>query len=122
MENSNSVDIAAAARKQQNRLMEDGRHNFQRMSEARRTEISKVTMDERIKKHGVAFLGIENTIKNATNAGKAAAEKQAGFLDTRSANHGSKHVKGTSWWTNIETGERVRSSCPLDGNWKRGMK
>ena len=78
-------------------------------------------MQKRIKENGVAFLGIENTVENSRKAGKKAAENKAGFLNINSENHGSKHVKGTCWWTNIETGERVRSSAQPGETWKRGM-
>ena len=78
-------------------------------------------MSKRLEKDGVAFLGIKDTELNAKNAGKAAAEKKAGFLNTQSKNHGSKHVKGTCWWTNIETGERMRAKVAPCEKWKRGM-
>ena len=45
--------------------------------------------------------------ENAKRAGLAAKEKKAGFLDPSKS--GSNFVRGTCWWTNIETGERVRA-------------
>ena len=39
------------------------------------------------------------------------------FLNTESKNH----VKGTSWWTNINTKERKRSKKLSGENWKKGM-
>ena len=117
----NNKDISDAASKAQiDRLMK-GTHNFQKMSKEKRTDISKKTLKERINEHGVAFLNINNTVENAKKAGKIAAEKKAGFLNTNSENHGSKHVKNTCWWTNIETGERVRAKNAPSEKWKRGM-
>lgn len=117
----NREDIKDAARKAQIKRLKENRHNFQLMKPERRTEISKKTLSKRLEKDGVAFLGIKDTKLNATNAGKAAAEKKAGFLNTQSENHGSKHVKETCWWTNSETGERVRSKEAPSEIWKRGM-
>lgn len=110
----------AASKAQKKRLLED-RHNFQIMSPKRRTEISKSTLEKRLREHGVAFLGIDDPKENSRRAGMIAAEKKAGFLNTKSDNHGSKHVKGTCWWTNVDTGERVRSISPPSDKWKRGM-
>ena len=91
------------------------------MSSERRSEISKNTMKKRLQEHGVAFLGIKDKSENSRRAGKVAAAKKAGFLDTKSENHGSKHVKGTKWWINIETGEKARSKHSPGEKWKRGM-
>lgn len=113
--------ISESASKAQIDRFEKGKHNFQIMTAERRSEISKKTLQKRIKENGVAFLGIENTVENSRKAGKKAAENKAGFLNINSENHGSKHVKGTCWWTNIETGERVRSSAQPGETWKRGM-
>lgn len=118
---SNREGIREAARKAQIKRLEENRHNFQLMTPERRSEISRKTLSERLQKNGVAFLGIEDTKLNSKNAGKAAAEKKAGFLNTQSENHGSKHVKGTCWWTNIETGERIRAKEAPTQIWKRGM-
>lgn len=113
--------IREAASKAQKKRLKENRHNFQIMTSERRTEISKKTLDERLKKHGVAFLGIENPVANSKKAGMIAAKKKAGFLNTNSEHHGSKHVRNTYWWTNTETGERVRSKSAPNDKWKRGM-
>jgi hypothetical protein len=117
----NRQGISEAASKSQKKRLEENRHNFQIMTNDRRTEISKTTMHKRIRERGVAFLGIEDTVENSRKAGLIAAEKKAGFLNTESDNHGSKHVKNTCWWTNSETGERVRSKTAPSEQWKRGM-
>ena len=118
---SNQEGIREAARKAQIKRLEENKHNFQLMSSERRTEISKQTLSKRLQNGGVAFLNIEDTKSNARNAGKVAAEKKAGFLNTQSESHGSKHVRGTCWWTNIETGERIRAKEAPSRIWKRGM-
>ena len=118
---NNRDEISEAARKAQKKRLEENRHNFQVMTSERRTEISKKTMSKRLEKHGVAFLGIKDIKMNARKAGFVAAEKKAGFLNTNSENHGSKYVKGTCWWTNIETGERLRAKEAPNEKWKRGM-
>lgn len=114
-------DFSEMCSKLQYKLIEQGRHNFQ-MTEDKRTFVSKQTMKKRLRDSGVAFLGILDTIENARKAGQIAAIKKAGFLNTQSDKHGSLYVKNTKWWTNLDTGERIRSKeCP-EGNWKRGMK
>lgn len=114
--------INEAASKAQKKRLDNNQHNFQKMTAERRSEISRKTIEKRIQKFGVSFLGINNPIENSRNAGKIAAQKNAGFLNVNSDNHGSKHVKGTCWWTNIETGERMRCSLQPGDKWKRGMK
>jgi len=118
MENYDPEFFSECASKQQRKLLENGKHNFQKMSPERRSEISKKVHKER----EVAFLGIENTVENSRRAGLKAAELKSGFLNTKSEKHGSKFVRGTKWWINVETGEKIRSKeCPGD-NWKKGMK
>jgi hypothetical protein len=51
--------IREAASKAQKKRLEENRHNFQIMTSERRTEISKKTLNKRLEKHGVAFLGID---------------------------------------------------------------
>ena len=122
IENRNKNDISYAAREAQKKKLKYGNHNFQLMTEKRRTEISKKTIRKRIKKYGIAFLGIPDIIENSRKAGKIAAEKKAGFLNVESENHGSKYVKNTYWWINIETGKKIRSFCAPNEKWKKGMK
>lgn len=118
---NNKDGIAEAASKAQKKRLEEGKHNFQKISKEHRSLISKKTINQRINKHGVAFLGIENVKENSKRAGKVAAEKQAGFLNTKSHKHGSNYVKGTCWWTNVETGEKIRRTEAPSDKWKRGM-
>lgn len=113
--------ISEAASKSQIDLLKKGKHNFQIMTNERRSEISKNTIQKRIKENNVAFLGIKNVIENSRKSGKKAAEKKAGFLNTDSKKHGSNYVKGTYWWINTETGKRVRASTQPGKIWKRGM-
>jgi hypothetical protein len=113
----NKEDISEVASKFQQQLLEKGTHNFQTMSKERRSEISKNTHKTR----GTAFLGIKDTVENSRNAGKKAAELKAGFLNTNSNNHGSKHVKGTCWWVNPE-GKRKRAATQPGPEWQQGMK
>ena len=121
MENSDKEKIKQAASVAQKQKWNNGVHNFQK-NEEKRMENSKKHMKERIEKYGIAFLGIENTVENARNAGKIAAEKKAGFLDTNSNTHGSNYVKNTYWWTNIKTKKRMRSKTSPGKNWIKGMK
>lgn len=111
-----------AASKHQLELLENGQHNFQK-SEVVKKRIQAVKKNHKLRRKSGqgAFLGIKNVIENSKKAGKRAAELCAGFLDTKSPNHGSKHVKGTRWWIH-KSGKRIRAKdCPGD-KWKQGMK
>jgi hypothetical protein len=111
--------LAEVASKHQKYLLAEGKHNFQIMSKERRSAISKATIQKRIESGSGAFI-VKDIVENSRKAGLAAAAKKAGFLDTKSENHGSKHVKGTSWWVN-EQGQRLRRiESPGDG-WIKGM-
>jgi len=115
--NENFKEICSKAQK---KLWEEGNHNWQINSEKRKINFD-LHMKTRIEKTGNAFLGINDRVDNGRKAGKIAAEKNAGFLNINSNFHGSKAVKNTKWWTNID-GTRVRShECP-PGDWKQGMK
>lgn len=118
----NREGIKESAREFQKQKLKEGKHNFQKMTAARRTEISKNTIETRKSKGQEVFLGIADKVENARKGGKKAAEKNAGFLNINAETHGSKHVKGTCWWTNIETGERKRSKLAPNKQWTRGMK
>lgn len=120
MDSNTDITINESAALAQKERWEKGTHNFQKMPKERRIEISKKVIQDRLDAGNGAFL-IEDTVENARRAGRAAAEKKAGFLNTDSENHGSKHVKNTCWWTN-SNGERKRAhTCP-GKNWKKGMK
>ena len=116
----NMDGISEAASKFQKQLIKEGKHNWQKMSKEERSDLSKEIMQKRISDGNPAFLGIEDPIENARNAGLIAAERCAGFLDTKSKSHGSKYVKGTKWWTNPK-GEHVRRVDKPIGDWSRGM-
>lgn len=113
-----NLNISDIARKTQNKLLNEQKHNFQKID---RKFISKRTMRDRLNAGNPAFLGILNPIENGRNAGLIAAKNKAGFLNINSKNHGSNFVKNTKWWTNKE-GKRKRSNdCPGE-DWREGMK
>jgi hypothetical protein len=113
----NKEGITEAASQFQKKLLEKNNHNFQKISKERRSEISKDVQ----RKRKTAFLNIKDTVENSRKAGKAAAEKKAGFLNVNSSDHGSKYVKNTSWWVNTD-GNRKRSFESPGEGWKKGMK
>lgn len=97
-----------------------GVHNWQ-LKEEKRRERAAAAMCKRIAETGNAFIGIENRTENSRNAGKAAAMKKAGFLNTSAEHHGSKAVKNTKWWTS-KNGQRKRSVKSPGSDWSEGMK
>lgn len=116
--------IKLAASKHQKKLLELGRHNFQKMTKEERCEVSRKvglkTLELGIGIHAINA-DPERSIENARKGGLAAAAKKAGFLNTEASHHGSKAVKGTKWWVNIN-GDRKRSVESPGYEWKRGMK
>lgn len=108
----------------QKQLWDENRHNFQKMSKTERSNLSKIIGNKTKElKIGIHKINSDPILakENSRRAGLRSAELSAGFLDTKSNNHGSKYVKDTKWWTNSE-GEHKRSTeCPGDG-WKQGMK
>lgn len=116
-------EMIEASSKLQISLLSEGKHNFQKMSKSKRSEISRETLKKRIEKFNVSFLNIdkEQEIFNAKKGGDKAAKNKLGFLNPEKDNHGSKFVKETFWWTRSD-GKRKRSKeCPGD-DWKKGMK
>jgi hypothetical protein len=118
MNEYDSEEIARLASITQKKLIDEGVHNFQRID---RKQVSKKTMQKRLQSGKPAFLGIADTKANSMKAGLAAKAKKAGYLDTNSDNHGSKHVIGTCWWTH-SSGARKRSKDKPGNDWSRGMK
>jgi len=119
--NSPEINISKISSNHQQSLLKLNKHNFQRMSRERRTQISKQTMSRRLNSGNPAFLGIKNTKENSRRAGKAAAEKKAGFLNIKLDKHGSKYVLGTSWWINTKTLQRKRQKDSPGIDWKKGF-
>ena len=118
MDEYDSDEVAKLASITQKKLLNEGNHNFQKID---RKQLSKKTMQERLSSGQPAFLGILDTKANSLKAGLVAKEKQAGFLNVNSKNHGSKHVKDTCWWTH-SSGARKRSKDKPGNDWSRGMK
>jgi len=124
MNDYNKSILSELAKKSQKKLWKENRHNFQKISKEKRQKTSQ-NVGYKTLKMGVGIHAInadpEKAKKNAQNGGLASKEKCAGFLNTNSESHGSKAVKGTVWWTNIETKERKRSKEKPGNTWKRGM-
>lgn len=116
-------NVKLAASKAQLARIEKGEHNFQKMSKKRRSEISKkVGNKTKQLKIGIHAINSDHdrAKENARNAGLRAKQLKAGFHDPTKT--GSLFVKGTCWWSNKETGKKVRQKeCPGEG-WNRGMK
>jgi hypothetical protein len=118
MSDYDSEEVSRLASITQKKLINEGNHNFQKID---RKQVSKKTMEERLTSGNPAFLGIIDPAENGRRGGLAAKEKKAGFLNTNSDNHGSKHVMGTCWWTH-SSGVRKRSKDKPGNDWTRGMK
>lgn len=120
----NRNEISRLASLNQKRLMAEGKHNWQKMSKKDRSELSRQIGLQTLRDcTGLHKINADPILakENGRKAGLKAAEKNAGFLNTESEHHGSKHVKGTSWW-NDGSGNRVRSILPPDLTWKKGMR
>lgn len=124
MRMNNPLGLSEVAKKAQLDRIDKGRHNFQLMSKKRRREVSSLA-GKKTYEMGVGVHAINRdpllVVENARRGGLAAKAKNAGFLNVNSEKHGSKAVRGTSWWVN-SNGEKKRSSeCPGDG-WIKGFK
>lgn len=109
------------ARKIQQTLLQNGNHNFQKMTKERRREISKYSGSKsRDMKVGIHAINNITRKENGRYGGLISKQNKAGFHDPIKT--GGVFVKGTYWWTNVTTGEKVRKKeCPGQ-EWKRGMK
>ena len=112
--------LKLAASKAQKERYANKTHNWIVNEDKRKKNLSLV-MQKRIQETGNAFTGISDRIENSRHAGKAAAAKKAGFLNTSADHHGSKAVKNTTWWTDIN-GNRKRSLESPGIGWSAGMK
>ena len=112
--------LKIAASKSQKNKWKNGVHNWQ-INEDKRKKNANIALQKRIQETGNAFIGIKDRSENSKKAGLAAAAKNAGFLDTNSEHHGSKAVKNTTWWTDIN-GNRKRSVESPGTGWCAGMK
>lgn len=115
----NSSDIT---RQHQLQLLDEGRHNFQKMSKERRKQISQgAGMFTLANKTGIHKLNADPILakENSSKAGKRCFELKSGRYSAEK--HGSKYVKNTFWWTNDQN-ERLRRKDKPDGNWQKGMK
>ena len=108
----------------QKKLWKENRHNFQKLSKDERKELSRKigysTLENKVGIHAINA-DPEKAKENARNAGLKSAELCAGFLDTKSENHGSKYVKETKWWTHRDGSRKRSKDCPGE-EWQRGMK
>lgn len=117
MRMDNREGIREAASKFQLEKLENGEHNFQKMTRERRTEISKKTMKERLSSGSGAFI-ITDPVDNAKKARSKMSREMELYLQSKMVDK----VRGSCWWTNKSTGEKVRQKeCPGEG-WNRGMK
>ena len=107
--------LKECASKHQKKLLEQGEHNFQIPKEERKKR-SKEIMKERLKEHGVAFLGIKDTVENSKRArSKLSREKELEMMRAW-----KEKIQGSKWWVNPQ-GKRKRSKYKPEGEWKEGM-
>jgi general stress protein YciG len=124
MRMDNPENISEVARKAQLQRLAEGRHNFQAMSPERKKEVSsEAGCYNRDMKIGIHAINADPELarENGRRGGLASKEKQAGFLNIDSPNHGSKAVKNTHWWINQDGNRKRSKDCPGEG-WVRGTK
>lgn len=116
-------ELKNAASNAQRRRLENGTHNFQRISKERRSEISRsAALKTVVEQKGIHALNANPELarENAKMAGLLSKAKKAGFHDPEKS--GSNIVRNTFWWTNTTTGKRKRSAISPGFDWKKGMK
>jgi hypothetical protein len=124
MRMDNPLDICEVAKKAQIDRWKKGTHNFQKMTSEKRKEVSRLAGLKTVKnKTGIHAINNNPLLskENGRRGGLASKAKQAGFLNVKSDKHGSKAVKGTSWWVNTD-GERKRSTVYPGNGWSKGTK
>jgi general stress protein YciG len=116
------VNISEVAKKAQQDRWSRGTHNFQKMGQDRRLEVSShagmYTRDHKLGIHAINS-DPEKARENGRRGGLKAKEKNAGFLNVQSDKHGSKAVKGTFWWVNADGIKKRSKECPGEG-WIKG--
>lgn len=121
--NADKTNISNLMSRHQLKLIEENKHNFQRMSRKRRTEISK-KVGEYTKEMGLGIHSINKDKvlhkKLSSMGGTIARDNKKGFHDP--SKNGYNVVRGTKWWTNIKTKERIRAKQQPGPEWVRGMK
>ena len=108
--------LKESASKHQKKLLEQGDHNFQ-IPREERIKRSKEIIKERLKEHGVAFLGIKDSVENAKRARSFVSRE----TELRLAKQMQDKVRNTKWWVN-KSGDRKRSKEYPGEGWKVGMK
>jgi hypothetical protein len=107
--------LKECASKHQKKLLKRGEHNFQ-IPKKERTKLSKEIMSNRLKEHGVAFLGIKDVVENAKRArSKLSREKELEMMKAW-----KEKIQGSKWWVNKD-GKRKRSKTCPGNDWKEGM-
>lgn len=117
-------EISEAARKKQLELIQEGNHNFQRMSKERRVEISRrvghMTHELGIGLHKINADPILSK-ENASRGGKASQAKRKDPAFANLNTLGGKSVSGTKWYYNTKTGQRLRvNTQPIGEEWVEG--
>lgn len=115
--------IKKAASLAQRGRWSSGKHNFQKITpEERRILSRKGAMVTVANKTGIHAINASPTLakENGRRGGLKAKENNAGFLNTNSDKHGSKHVKNTKWWTH-SSGSRKRCVESPGEDWYTGM-
>lgn len=111
--------LKESASKHQSNLFKNKKHNFQKKEiQEKRLHAAKKEHERRRKEGLGAFLGIHDTVKN----GKNARNKMSREMELELASKMVDKIRGTFWWTNIETGEKIRAKNAPNDKWKRGMK
>jgi hypothetical protein len=111
--------IKECASKHQQLLWEKGEHNFQKISEQKRTDISReAALKTVVNKIGIH--AINSNPEASKQNGKNARSKLKRETELRMMSDWHKKIKDSKWWVNPE-GKRKRSKEKPGENWKEGM-
>lgn len=111
--------LKKCASEHQKKLIEEGKHNFQKISKEEKQKISKEVGLKTLKlKIGIHKINNDPILakENATKArSKLSREKELEMML-----NWKKKIQGSKWWVNPQ-GKRKRSKNKPEGEWKEGM-
>jgi hypothetical protein len=111
--------IKEAASKQQKKLLESGKHNFQKMTKEKKIQVSRNAGLKTVEKK-IGIHAINSNPELAKENGKKARQKLSREKELQMMKKWQETNKNSKWWVN-PSGKRKRSKEKPGIEWKEGM-
>lgn len=118
MDENNRKNISKFSSMQQKKLYSEGKHNFQKISKERHSEISRNAGLDTVKKK-IGIHAINSVPELAKENGKRARSKLSREKELEMMKNWREKIKGSKWWNDGE--KNVRSKQKPGENFKEGM-